>query len=435
MSNYVKATNFATKDGLPSGNPGKIIKGTEIDIEFNAIAAAISSKADTNSPTLTGTPLAPTAATVTNNTQIATTAFVKNSVTAAIPAGIIMLWSGSQATIPSGWLLCDGTNGTPDLRGRFIIGAGSIAASVTGTAGASVTGSISGTTLTVSAVSYGTLAVNDTVSHASLLNTTLISGLGTGTGTTGTYTLSYTGSTSSFTGSISGTTLTVTAVSAGTIIVDQEITGGSVTAGTKITAQLTGTAGGIGTYTVSISQTRSSASMTGTFVLASTTLTIKSTKLTVSAVASGTLAVGQFLTGTGIDFGTSITALGTGSGGVGTYTLNAGQAFASTTISASAGTVTVGTTGGSKDAIVPLHTHTATSGVTDPGHAHTLPTGEGYQTGAQPYFGGTSVLGTTKNSGSNTTGISVTTTVASTGSSTTNANLPPYYALCYIMKS
>ncbi len=76
MSNYVKATNFATKDGLPSGNPGKIIKGTEIDIEFNAIAAAISSKADTNSPTLTGTPLAPTAATVTNNTQIATTASV-----------------------------------------------------------------------------------------------------------------------------------------------------------------------------------------------------------------------------------------------------------------------------------------------------------------------------------------------------------------------
>lgn len=43
----------------------------------------------------------------------------------AFVAGMIMLWSGSIATIPSGWLLCDGSNGTPDLRDRFVIGAGS----------------------------------------------------------------------------------------------------------------------------------------------------------------------------------------------------------------------------------------------------------------------------------------------------------------------
>ena len=41
MSNYTKATNFATKDTLPTGDSGKIVKGTEIDSEFNAIAAAI----------------------------------------------------------------------------------------------------------------------------------------------------------------------------------------------------------------------------------------------------------------------------------------------------------------------------------------------------------------------------------------------------------
>jgi hypothetical protein len=83
VANYVKSTNFAVKDGLAQGDPGKIVKGTEIDIEFNNIASAIESKADTNSPTFTGAPLAPTAAGGTTNTQIATTAFVSAAVTAA----------------------------------------------------------------------------------------------------------------------------------------------------------------------------------------------------------------------------------------------------------------------------------------------------------------------------------------------------------------
>jgi microcystin-dependent protein len=43
----------------------------------------------------------------------------------AFVAGMIMLWSGSIASIPSGWLLCDGSNSTPDLRSRFVVGAGS----------------------------------------------------------------------------------------------------------------------------------------------------------------------------------------------------------------------------------------------------------------------------------------------------------------------
>jgi hypothetical protein len=128
LSNYTKATNFAAKDSLPSGNSGKIIKGTEIDTEYNAIASAISSKADTDSPTFTGTPLAPTQATATtSNTQIATTAFVQAAIAAAnvVPAGTIVLWSGSVASIPTGWVLCNGSNSTPDLRNRFVVGAGS----------------------------------------------------------------------------------------------------------------------------------------------------------------------------------------------------------------------------------------------------------------------------------------------------------------------
>jgi len=81
VADYIKSTNFAVKDTLTTGNPAKIVKGTEIDTEFNAIASAIASKLDANSPTLTGTPLAPTASTATNNTQIATTAYVVNRIT------------------------------------------------------------------------------------------------------------------------------------------------------------------------------------------------------------------------------------------------------------------------------------------------------------------------------------------------------------------
>ena len=74
------------------------------------------------SPTFTGAPIAPTAAPGTNTTQIATTAFALAN---GIPSGAILLWSGSIGSIPSGWVLCDGTNSTPDLRNRFIVGAGS----------------------------------------------------------------------------------------------------------------------------------------------------------------------------------------------------------------------------------------------------------------------------------------------------------------------
>ena len=55
MSNYTKTTNFAAKDSLPSGNANKIVKGTEIDSEFNNIATASATKADANNAALTGT--------------------------------------------------------------------------------------------------------------------------------------------------------------------------------------------------------------------------------------------------------------------------------------------------------------------------------------------------------------------------------------------
>jgi hypothetical protein len=54
-----------------------------------------------------------------------------------IPSGVITMWSGTIATIPSGWLLCNGSSGTPDLRNRFVIGAFS---DDSGTAKTTVTG-------------------------------------------------------------------------------------------------------------------------------------------------------------------------------------------------------------------------------------------------------------------------------------------------------
>jgi hypothetical protein len=80
MSNYTKLVNFAAKDSLPSGDAGKLIKGTEINTELTNIQTAVNSKADSNSSALTGTPTAPTAAAGTNTTQIATTAYVYNLV-------------------------------------------------------------------------------------------------------------------------------------------------------------------------------------------------------------------------------------------------------------------------------------------------------------------------------------------------------------------
>jgi hypothetical protein len=78
MSNYTKSTDFASKDSLASGNAAKIVKGTEIDTEFNNIATAVATKADLASPTFTGTVTAGTvsAGTVNITTLTASTATI-----------------------------------------------------------------------------------------------------------------------------------------------------------------------------------------------------------------------------------------------------------------------------------------------------------------------------------------------------------------------
>lgn len=151
--------------------------------------------------------------------------------------------------------------------------------------------------------------------------------------------------TTSFTGTISTTTLTVTAVTAGTLAVGQVISGSGVTSGTRITALGTGT-GNTGTYTISVSQTvSSSTAMTASNVPAPAfsvsgyiTTSASVDTLHVSSVTSGEVLVGQQVFGTGVEANTVITALGSGTGGTGTYTLNtSGQTVFS---SGSPGTLT-----------------------------------------------------------------------------------------------
>ena len=140
---------------------------------------------------------------------------------------------------------------------------------ITATSGtASFYGYVSGTTLTVTQVTSGTLAVGQTISGSGITTGTTITALGTGSGGTGTYTISSSQTTgATITASLSGTTLTVTAIS-GTLAVGQLIIGTGVTSNLTITAFVSGT-GGVGTYTVSSSASGSlgSRSMTASSVI------------------------------------------------------------------------------------------------------------------------------------------------------------------------
>jgi hypothetical protein len=114
-----------------------------------------------------------------------------------------------------------------------------------------------------------------------------------------------------FTGSISGTTLTVTAVTSGTIGINQALFGLGVTNATVITALGTGT-GGVGTYTVNQSQTVASGLMNSAAVASVLTASMSGTTMTVT-VSSGTLFPGQTIQGSTVSANTIITALGNSS--------------------------------------------------------------------------------------------------------------------------
>jgi hypothetical protein len=124
MSNYSKTTNFASKDALASGNPLKTIKGTEFNVEFDALQVASATKANIAAPTFTGVPAAPTANAGTNTTQIATTAFVAAASAAAMPksGGAFTGAVTTNSTFDGRDVAADGilaTNAMPKSGGAF----------------------------------------------------------------------------------------------------------------------------------------------------------------------------------------------------------------------------------------------------------------------------------------------------------------------------
>ena len=188
MANYVKATNFAVKDSLGTSDPAKIIKGTEIDNEYNSIASAVSSKADSNSPTLTGTPLAPTAAPGTNTTQIATTAFV----TAATGNATNIAGGAANRIVYQSALDTTDFAVAPTVAGTYLGWTGSAFAwsTVSASTSAALTMNNSGTGDSSGATFNGSIA--KTISYNTIGAPSV-----TGTGASGTWGISITGSSGS----------------------------------------------------------------------------------------------------------------------------------------------------------------------------------------------------------------------------------------------
>jgi len=160
INNAIRELMAQLKD-MQSGTDGD---GFTVGGAFTCSGAAVFSSTVT----------APTPTTGDNSTKVATTAFVQGS---GLPSGCIVLWSGSVASIPSGWYLCNGSNGTPDLRNRFIVGAGSTYA-VGGTGGSADAIVVSHT---------HTATVTDPGHLHSINNTTTLGGglMGSGSGPSG----------------------------------------------------------------------------------------------------------------------------------------------------------------------------------------------------------------------------------------------------------
>jgi hypothetical protein len=143
-----------------------------------------------------------------------------------------------------------------------------------------------------------------------------------------TFTGSIATGTASFTASIEGNVMYVTAVASGVLWAGSIVAGTGVASGTQIGQQLTGTTGGIGTYSVNKTQ-----------VIASEAMTTSYGTLTVTAVSSGTLSIGQTITEASA--GTQITALNSGTGLTGTYIVNNSQTVVSATLHATGSAITV----------------------------------------------------------------------------------------------
>ena len=176
-----------------------------------------------------------------------------------------------------------------------------------------------------------------------------ISFAATASAATATVTGSIAAGAGSVTGSIAGNILTVTAVGSGSIVPGAVLSGSNVATGTQVTKQLTGTANGVGTYSVNIPEQ----------TVASTTITAAFGVMTVTGVSSGTIQVGGVLSGSNVTSNSTVTGFGTGLGLTGTYYVNLASTASSTTITATANYETkwVAASSGAANEIVTITSH------------------------------------------------------------------------------
>lgn len=427
MSNYTQTTNFATKDALASGNPLKIVKGTEINVEFANIATAIATKLDgggsiDNTPIGANTPstgafttLSATGVTTLSNAVLpvidniklgyTTTATAAGTTTLLLASNNQQFFTGSTtqtvvlpvtSTLVLGlsYLIVNNSTGvltvqSSGLNTITLIPAGAAVRCtcilITGTTAASwsfafesssnipykqiptITATVATNILTLglnacsldfrsSTASSGatttrnvTAAISMTVSNGSTLGTAsgILAKLAVlAIDNAGTVELAVVNANAY--GLLDERVLISTTAEGGTGTADSGTVIYSTTARTSVPFRIVGyvestqaTAGAYATAPSNIAGMGGAIVPQPTPVITSGTAVstatcsftgvISTTTLTASAV-TGTIAVGQLITGTGVTAGTTIVALGTGTGGAGTYIVSASQTVSSTTI-------------------------------------------------------------------------------------------------------
>ena len=123
MADYNVQVSWSGKDALSDSDAGKVISGDDFHTEFTAVKTAMDTKADVASETLTGTPLAPTAAEGTNSTQIATTAFVRTEILGRVyPIGSIFTTVTAYANSAAVVAVIGGTTWVAFGAGKVLVG-------------------------------------------------------------------------------------------------------------------------------------------------------------------------------------------------------------------------------------------------------------------------------------------------------------------------